>query len=138
MSRRILEYLESSGKATTARARAVLKDMRPDGLLEQTIWSLIELHRESIDIVDVEDDITSLARLGEVFYYESIATKAEDCITIDCNGSRMLTIRGFVPPLIEIYHETTSYRPASFRPDGYPGTDAWFERISQQQWGIHE
>lgn len=138
MSRRILEHIESSGKSATDRARVILKEMKSDGLLEQTIWSLFDQHRESIDIVDVEDDITSVARLGEVFYYEGIETRAEDCINNDVNASKVLTIRGLIPPLVEIYHETTSYRPASFRPDGYPGTDAWFERMSQKTWGVHE
>jgi hypothetical protein len=129
MHRDILDYLALNGKSATARAQEVLSQVQANSLLEDSLQSVIDRHLESANIVDIEEEINSFRRLIEVFLCEGFEDRAQDCISEDVSGSKICTLRGFTPPLIEIYRETTSFRPASFRPQGYPGTDAWFDQF---------
>jgi len=127
----VAQHITAKGASLDEQAGQVLGSVFVHSPLGEELRVLFDRYQTRIERVRVEEDIDSFASLEEVYATECIENRAECCIEQGPGACETLVIKGFLPPAIEIYRQTTSFRPASFRSDGYPGTEAWFERMDR-------
>lgn len=114
----------------TLHAGEVLRTVAPDVPAAQQAMSLLAVMKKGycIQVVDLEPTITSAAELSAVLEYEGFCARI--CRSLQKRGPRLVfVLQGCLPPASELLREMVVFTPAPFRPAGYPGTAAWYERV---------
>jgi ADP-ribose pyrophosphatase len=125
----VTAYLEKVSKLSTPQAKKVLSKIYLNTALGKEIKQLVDSYLDDIQKIEIDESITTVAHLQEVFMYEGIENRFDLCTKSNSDGSKTLIIKGFIPPANELISGYTSFIPATFRPPGYPGTQDWFARV---------